>query len=152
MEEKTITLKGFEISARDIPANWPVCFLEGCPHSGDCMRHAVMPLLEERVTRGHSIYPAALRAEGGCPHRVPIRVVRMAWGIKPLFANVLQRDAAPLRAQVQAYLGSHSTYYRYNDGTNLLGPKRQQGILDIFASYGYTEGLAFGHYVEKLCF
>ena len=145
-------LQGIEITARNSPRYFSLCHLEGCPRSGECLRHVVVPLVDDKVTHGPAVYPSALRAQGGCAEWLPIRVVRYAWGFNPLFVNVLARDAKPLRAQIQQLLGSRSTYYRCNRGASMPPPAKQQQILDLFAKRGYTEGLSFAHYKDAINF
>lgn len=144
-------LLGKEITTKDVPGRWAVCFLEGCPRCEQCLRHAVVPMMAEH-TRGQSVYPAALSVKGGCPHFTPIRVNRYAWGMSSLFTNVLMRDAPIIRKEIVSILGSRATYYRYNKGIQKLSPYQQRQILAIFARRGYTEGLTFEHYIEVIDF
>ena len=58
-------------------------------------------------------------------------------------------DDTPIRREIQQYLGSRPTYYRYMNGQLTLTPKQQKGIINIFRSYGYTEELDFDNYIDR---
>ncbi|MBQ6063093.1 MAG: hypothetical protein IJK42_03515 [Prevotella sp.] len=134
-----------------VPPMWQLCFCDGCPRHAECLRYATGQHVPEDRTWGPAIFPTAYR-NGPCRHFKAIRTVKAAYGFAPLFREVKQKDFTPLRNKMKAYLGGHGTYYRYNRGERLLTPAQQQWILDLFARHGYTEGLAFAHYVEVIDF
>ena len=55
-----------------------------------------------------------------------------AWGFHKLFLNVKHVDDTPIRREIQQYLGSRPTYYRYMNGQLTLTPGQQAGIISIF--------------------
>lgn len=136
-----------DLSYSDFPPSWKYCFLPDCPRQSECMRHLSATLLPAERTWGAAVYPTALSA-AACPHFKAIRKIRAAWGFNTLFKNVKRVDDSPLRNAMKIYLGSHSTYYRYHNGKLLLSPEQQEWILNLFRSYGYTEGLAFDNYKD----
>ena len=79
-------------------------------------------------------------------------MIHAAYGFTPLFKEVKHKDYTLLRDKMKEYLGSHTTYYRYNSGEHKLTPEQQQWILDLFARYGYTENLTFEHYQDIVDF
>lgn len=144
-------IKGILFNYDQAPAAWRNCFCEGCPRHNDCLRFQTGLYLPDSKTWGPAVYPTAYR-NGHCSHFKEIRIIHAAYGLTPLFNEVKQKDYTPLHEQLKAYLGGHGTYYRYNSGNRLLTPEQQQWILNLFASYGYTENLSFKHYVDVLDF
>lgn len=134
-----------------VPPVWQLCFCEGCPRHGECLRFLAGQYAPENLTWGPAIYPAAYK-NGTCSHFKAVRFIKAAYGFKSLFREVKQKDYTPLRDRIKDYLGGHGTYYRYNRGERLLTPEQQQWILDLFNKYGYTENLAFEHYREVIDF
>lgn len=135
-----------------LPPSWLFCFLDGCPKAEQCIRHLSSTVIPDDKTVGFAVLPTALRPlqgdRGTCTHFKQIRKIRAAYGFKTLFEDVKRKDDTPLRDQLKAYLGSHGSYYRYNNGTKLLTPEQQDRILSIFRRWGYTENLQFDHYKE----
>lgn len=128
-----------------LPPSWIFCFLDGCPKADECVLHLSGRHIPEGKVWGRAVFPTALK-ENGCERFKPIRKIRAAYGFDTLFAEVKRKDDKPLRDAMKHYLGSHGAYYRYHNGERLLTPEQQQWILDLFRSYGYTEGLSFDHY------
>lgn len=130
---------------KDVPSTWALCFCDGCPLHGECLRYMAGEHVPDDVTVGNAVYRSAYR-NGECRHFKPRRIIRAAYGFENLFKEVKQKHYTLLREKVKAYLGSHGAYYRYNSGKRLLTPEQQQWILDLFAEYGYTKDLTFEHY------
>ena len=55
-----------------------------------------------------------------------------------------------MRSLLTKCLGTGGTYYRYHSGKKLLTPEQQEWILNLFRRHGYTQGLEFEGYVEKI--
>ena len=145
-------LLGVNFDFSIVPPLWKLCFNEKCPLAKQCLRYAVGEKSPKTKTWGSSVFPAAWQENERCPHFKEIRIIRAAYGFKPLFRNVKVKDAPVLRRKMKSYLGSQSYYYRYNSGEYLLTPDQQKWILDLFRSYGYDEGLDFVGYRELLDF
>ena len=73
-------------------------------------------------------------------------------GFRKLFLNVKHVDDTPIRREIQQYLGSRPTCYRYMNGPLTLTPGQQAGIISIFRSYGYTEELNFDNYIDRYAY
>ncbi len=95
---------------------------------------------------GPAVFPTMERGENGCRLFSNNTPQQMAWGFETLFSEVKSRDEHQLRNSIKAYLGGHSTYYRYHNGQRLLTPEQQEWIVRLFKQYGYTEKLVFDHY------
>lgn len=104
-----------------------------------------------RQDDGFAIYPNALQ-NGKYRFYVEKRMIRATWGFRKLFLNVKHMDDTPIRREIQQYLGSRPTYYRYMNGQLTLTPKQQKGIINIFRSYGYTEELDFDNYIDRYAY
>lgn len=136
----------------DIPADFVYCFSHDCPRAADCLRFNMGTRVPDKPTIGLCVFPRAYE-DGGCPYFRQTQTLRMAWGLTPLFRDILQKHSKELHARIYALLGSQSAYYRYNSGEYLLTPEQQEAILRIFESIGYDRaGLSFGGYVENFDF
>lgn len=82
-----------------------------------------------------------------------LRLIRVAWGFKTLFADVQKKDYGHLRSEVIFHFRSESDFWRYNRGYYKLTPEQQQEILDIFRKNGYDPtNRSFQHYAEQIDF
>lgn len=136
---------------KEVPPLWMLCFCEGCPHHTGCLRYVAGLHVPDNMPWGQAIYPSAYR-NGNCKYFKEIRTINAAYGFKSLFKDVKQIHSKLLRDMIKEYLGSHGAYYRYNRGERMLTPEQQEWIINLFASYGYTEGIAFEHYKEVIDF
>ncbi|MDO5526594.1 MAG: DUF6078 family protein [Prevotella sp.] len=134
---------------RQLSHAWIYCFNEHCPQHNECIRFISGKYVDDTKDAGSAVFPNACRDGRKCRLFKQARIVTFAWGFKKLFYNVRQRDAATLRLNLKAFLGSHGTYYNYANGRCKLTPEQQQGVLNIFRKKGYTENLEFDHYVEE---
>lgn len=134
-----------------VPPTWEICFNERCPRRETCMRYFVGQNLPTDKSAGPAIYPNALQKDR-CEYFVERQVIRAAWGFRKLFLNVKRIDDTPIRREIQQYLGSRPTYYRYMNGQRTLTPEQQAGIIAIFRAYGYTEELNFDNYIYRYAY
>ena len=144
--DKTLTL-----TPEQIPASFARCFDSACPQAGQCVRYLAGKHVPEGWQAGPAVYPNARKGEH-CRLYKPTRVIRAAYGFKALFAEVKQKDGAPLRRYIQTYLGGMTTYYRYHHGERTLTPEQQAWIMALFRKHGYTENLAFDGYCDRYDF
>lgn len=134
---------------RQLSHAWIYCFNEHCPQHNECIRFISGKYVDDTKDAGSAVFPNACRDGRKCRLFKQARIVTFAWGFKKLFYNVRLRDAATLRLNLKAFLGSHGSYYNYANGRCKLTPEQQQGVLNIFRKKGYTENLEFDHYVEE---
>ena len=135
-----------------MPARYKRCFLAECPRRSECLVAFVTSQVASDELSGRAVFPAALNAEGGCPFFRSLHPVVMASGFQNLLANTRYGDMKALREAIKQYLGNKTAYYRVNSGEKLLTPEQQTHILDLFRQRGYTDNLAFDHYVETYDF
>lgn len=100
---------------------------------------------------GTAIYPNALQ-NGKCKFLIEKRVIRAVWGFRELSFYVKHVDDTPIHREIQQYIGCRPTYYHYMNGQLTLTPEQQEGILDIFRTYGYTEELDFDNYINRYAY
>ena len=140
------------IHYEDIPKSFAVCFNAKCPMRKKCVRFAAAPIVFEHRKEGLSVFPSAI-VDGECKKFVQLRMVRLAWGFKPLFVDVRHADYDNVRFAVIHHFRSESDFWRYNRGYYKLTPEQQEAIFDIFRRFGYdTKGLKFAHYKEQVFF
>lgn len=128
-----------------VPPSFCLCFQADCPRAGECIRFLAGKHAGEERTCGPAVYPAARRGSG-CTCYKRTRLIRAAYGFNALFAEVKKKDDTPLRNRIKAYLGGHTTYYRYHHGERLLTPEQQEWITDLFRRHGYEGDLKFDAY------
>lgn len=135
----------------EVPPSWQLCFCDECPRQDECLHFLAGQYAPDNLTWGPAIYPSAYK-KGDCMHFKETKVIRAAYGFKPLFAEVKQKDYQKLRSQMMKYLGSYRTYYRYNSGERKLTPEQQEHIIGFFHRLGYTDELQFAHYQDVIDF
>jgi hypothetical protein len=140
MEEKELTYK-------DFPWGYPLCFNNECAEKERCMHYQAMLLSPGDCHYGPTIFPTAWQ-DGTCKCFREKRLVQNAWGFKKLYDNVPKWQKAEARACVRSYFsGGCGPYYRVHNGENTISPKQQEEIMKIIAQFGSTEGIKFDHYV-----
>ena len=112
-----------------------------------CLRQLATAHIAEGRDFGPAVYPTMEIGPEGCRLFVEGEPMLMAWGFETLFSEVRLKDERSLRQSLKAYLGGHSTYYRYKKGQRMLSAEQQEWVLNLFKSYGYTTNLEFDHYV-----
>ena len=149
MENDTL----LKLRPSDIPPTLALCFNAECPHRAQCMRFFAGQIANQERDHGQTVFPSSLKADGTCRFFFQLRVIRVAWGFRPLFKTIRHEDYAAIRWRVKRKFGSDRNFYRYNRGEYKLTPERQAEVLDIFKRYGYdTTNLHFEHYEEQVDF
>ena len=72
--------------------------------------------------------------------------MRGAYGFNTMLNDLKRKDEELLRGMITDYLGSNTTYYKFNRGEKLLTPEQQEWILALFRKYGYTGEKEFEGY------
>ncbi len=129
----------------DAPKSWYNCFNSACPKAGECMHFMTGKNVPADVTLGNAIYPNACK-NGECRFFKQIRMMRGAYGFNTMLNDLKRKDEELLRGMITDYLGSNTTYYKFNRGEKLLTPEQQEWILALFRKYGYTGEKEFEGY------
>lgn len=140
----------FTFTYNDIQPSFIYCFLD-CPKAGQCVRHIAAGVVPQDKQWGSAVFPTARQGDECSMHK-PYRVIKGAYGFKQLFRPVKAIDIVDLRQAVKQYLGGNGTYYRYNRGEQLLTPEQQQGVLNIFKRFGYSNVQEFDGYKNVVDF
>lgn len=127
---------------RQVPRNWALCYVSECPRKGECLRYQVCLQAPDIKYLGKCVMPNVLKQKE-CPMFRPIQKTSVALGFRHIFNNVLAKDIAQMRAELTAFLGSSTTFYRYRNGEYPLNPRQQQWIQDMFRRHGYSDNVAF---------
>ena len=136
-----------ELTYKDIPMGYPLCFNNECTKKDCCMHYQARLLMPDDRYTGAAVFPTAWQS-GECKCFREKRLVRKAWGFTHLYDNVPQRQKAEARESVHAFFGrGNGPYYRVHHGENMLMPKEQDEIMKIIAKFGSTEGIKFDHYI-----
>ena len=72
--------------------------------------------------------------------------MRGAYGFNSMLNDLKRKDEELLRGMITDYLGSNTTYYKFNRGEKLLTPEQQEWILNLFHKNGYTGEKEFEGY------
>ena len=94
------------------PVNWTVCTQADCPLHERCLRYQAFEYINSRHTQQRCVLPSA-RNDRGCRYHVPFAKVPVAWGMHEMLDGIQKDDAQQMRASLEKYFKSHSTYYRY---------------------------------------
>lgn len=129
----------------DAPKSWYNCFNAACPKAGECMHFMTGKNVPADVTLGNAIYPNACK-NGECRFFKQIRMMRGAYGFNTMLNDLKRKDEELLRGMITDYLGSNTTYYKFNRGEKLLTPEQQEWILALFRKYDYTGDKEFEGY------
>lgn len=139
MEEK-------ELKAENVPGSYALCFNGECGKKDTCMHYQAMLLKRGERGCGMAIYPTAWQ-DGECCYYREKKLVRKAWGFSQLYKNVDKYHKAEARQSVSSFFGrGNGPYYRAHHGELLLTPEQQEGIMNIIAQFGPTDGIKFDHY------
>lgn len=127
------------------------CFNAECPKKDECVRYVVSSHIPDDVTVGTAVLPPACR-NGECKYFKSAQIVEYAYGFEHIYDKVMRKDYTTLRKILTEHLGNNGKYYEYKHGKRGLTPEQQQYIRELFAHYGYTEGVDFDRYVMQYDF
>lgn len=140
-----------DFNFKQVPRSWALCYVPQCPRKQECLRYQVCMQVPDRRVYHKCILPSVL-SQGDCQYFCPIEKVRAAVGFRNIFGKVLAKDIASIRSNMIDYLGSRSSFFRYQRGALLLMPAQQEWIQQLFQHYGYTDPLRFDAYKDVYMF
>ena len=127
---------------RQVPRSWALCYVSECPRKQECMRYQACLQAPPVKYFGKCVMPNALLQES-CPMFRPIQKVRVALGFHHIFDQVQAKDITQMRAELKDFLGSRTTFFRYQSGEKPLTPRQQEWICQLFRRHGYSDEIAF---------
>lgn len=131
-----------------IPHSFAHCFNNDCPRASECLRQLVAQYIPADVLTVTAVNPHSIDAEASCPHFLPQKKIRIAWGIKGLFDQVPHKEAIAMRRELIAHF-SKTRYYRLQRKEQYLKPEEQEYIRQVFQKHGIEAGPAFEYYTEE---
>jgi hypothetical protein len=139
------------VDFKKVPERWAVCLNGSCPLKDKCLRFQVGLQMPEDTKAWTTVLPGAMRS-GRCEAYADVKLEHKAYGFRRLYNHVEKKDFRSIKGQVMAYLGGHSTYYRYHRGEKLLSEAQQADISRLFRQFGYDAPLDFEGYNDELQF
>ena len=136
---------------KQVPYNWPLCYLSECGRKEECLRYQVTSCVPQQVTNYPCVLPTALE-QGQCRYFHAIQKVRAAAGFRRIISELKEKDLYSIRREMTAYIGSQAAYYRYKRGERLLTPKQQEWIKKMLCRYGYDGEVRFDGYQDIYIF
>ena len=133
-----------ELTFKDAPHEWAICFQDDCPLAKSCLRHAVAMLAPADLTRHVTVLPAA-RKDGQCSLFATAEPVRIARGMKRLIPRIYSEKVTAIRQGLYGIFGSKSSYYRYRDGDYVITPEQQARIAALFRKHGVEAEPVYDH-------
>lgn len=123
------------LSYKDAPHDWAICFQNECPLSDRCLRHAVAKLAPPTLTHHVAVLPTARQGDQ-CSLFATAEPVRMARGMKGILKGLTSRQATDLRHGLYAIFGSCPHFYRYRAGRYPITPEQQARVAALFRKHG----------------
>lgn len=128
---------------------YTVCYVAGCPLSGQCLRSSVGKYYPSRLTVAKCVNP--LHDNVGtdkCPLYRTGSKVQMACGMTRMFTDDMPKSVV---SQVRGELMERykrTTYFEYRKGNKLISPAMQADIRRLFRKAGWDGDVKFDSYVE----
>ncbi|MBQ2949440.1 MAG: hypothetical protein IJE12_00105 [Prevotella sp.] len=136
-----------DIVYKSLPKHYLFCINDNCECSEQCLRR-----LAAKYGKSKDVFLQVLNPDmfGGktCRYFKEKKIVKMAYGMKHSYDNVLANNIAPLRNAINSYFGNGS-YYKRRNGILPITPDEQEFISNTFKAYGYTDGVVFDRYVDE---
>jgi hypothetical protein len=138
-----------EIDFTTLPATYVVCWKHDCPLRDNCLRHlAANHVLKNRLVQSvnlNLVHPET----GTCDMQRPVRMIRVAWGLKHIYDNLPYKLKDAVYSQIHYGIGN-TTYYHYYNERKPIPPCTQEYIRNVFAQHGIKEPVVFRHYEEVI--
>ena len=123
------------LSFDQVPDRWAVCLMADCPKGENCLRRRAALLAPQTMKKHTAVMPAARKGET-CSMYVSTEPVRMAWGMTRTFQKLKPYVHQEIQPKLEAYFGSHTTYYRYFNGLRPISPKQQAWVAALLQKLG----------------
>lgn len=124
------------VDFENVNRNSPICFNKECPSCDKCLRYLIGKTTPKTLHYHLCVLPQALEGER-CELYQTIETVRVAYGFRRSYDDVMKRDFTSIRKVLTAYLSNKRGYYKYLRGEWPLMPEQQRYIEEVFASHGY---------------
>ncbi len=130
------------------PRTFARCGNAQCPKAAECLRHWIA---EHDTDLHKTVMTVNLKAlpalNEPCSYFLPIKQIRVAWGVKNLFNNLPYRQAKAIKAHIIGHFG-RTKYYRFYREEQYVSPEDQEYIRKTFLRYGIRQVPAFDRYTD----
>lgn len=132
-----------------VPFGFARCFQTHCPLKEKCLRYHVAQNEENNSLSLPIVNPRLIPEDASkCAHFCPIRMRRVAWGVKHLFDEVPAKQLYSLKKMVISHIGRTHYYRCYRLEQGLL-PADQQFIAAAFKKCGLKSEPCYDYFTEE---
>ena len=126
-----------ELSYKDAPHDWAICYQDDCPMKDSCLRRAIARLAPATIKKHITVLPTA-REGDKCPFFATAEPVRIVRGMTRLLPSSGSERVTAIRHGMYGIFGSQTNYYRYRKGMYDITPEQQKRVNRLFKKYGFT--------------
>lgn len=131
-----------------VPPSYAHCLRTDCPQAGGCLRRRLALLAPATQAAFRVINPAAIPADGPCPHFRSAEPERQGVGLQHLFDAMPYAKANEAKRALRRHFGD-ARYYRFLRGELPVTGREQAEVAAIFRRLGVEEEPAYDSYVEQ---
>ena len=126
-----------ELSYKDAPHDWAICYQDDCPMKDSCLRRAIARLAPATLKKHVTVLPS-VREGDKCSFFATAEPVCIARGMKGMLPSVGSERVTAIRHGLYGLFGSQANYYRYRRGMYDITPEQQARVSRLFKKYGFT--------------
>lgn len=125
-------IKDIDFSTK--PKGYKLCFSNKCMLAEKCLRRIAVEQIEKNVDVFQVVNHFKFD-DKNCKYFADCKNVRIAYGMKGAFENILVSDVDKIRKELIECFG-HTEYYRRKNGVKAISPEEQTYIASVFSKYG----------------
>ena len=125
-----------------VPSNFVHCFNTQCPRAGECLRQLAGRHVTASMPRLYVVNPLAWPAGVPCGEFVPIRPIRLGWGLRKAINRMPHEQAEKMTHWLNRFY-PRMTLSRVMNHKRPISPAEQRSILHTFHLLGVTEDDVF---------
>lgn len=138
-----------EFDYSKVPHGFVHCLQSQCPQAAACLRRLAAANAPRTLPAVQAVNPLSLPGDlAKCPYCLPVRKVRIAWGIKGILNRLPFEDARAIRRILIEHF-TKTRFYRMQRKESCLLPDEQEYVRRLFLRYGVTEEPAYEYYTEE---
>lgn len=131
-----------------VPPTYAHCLQADCPQAGNCLRRRLALIAPADIATFRVVNPAALPADGPCPHFRSVVPERQGVGICHLFDTLPHATAVEVKRDMRRHFGD-ARFYRFMRGELPVTQREQAEVARIFSRHGAEAEPAYDSYVER---
>lgn len=142
LQKETLIMEE-ELDYNCVPNTYTHCFNTDCPRAGECLRQMVARHVSAEVWQIRVVNPLAYPAKGtDCPMFHPIKVIKMAWGMRQAIHRMSYEDGEKMKKWLNRYY-PRMTLSRVMNHKRGIPPSEQNAIIRAFRSFGMKDENVF---------